>query len=175
MSDGRLDITYYPAGTLVPTMEMLDSVAAGVIEFGMGAPSYWAGQEPALNLFWSYPFGVGSLELDSVMYWDRGWMDLAREAYANLGVYGLGIQPICSYGDLFSKVPIYNVEDMEGLKIRTFGVYSHVVEAMGGSVTVVPAEEFYVALSTGVIDAGMWGGPGAFWDLKLHEIICKPL
>jgi TRAP-type mannitol/chloroaromatic compound transport system substrate-binding protein len=170
MSDGRLDITYYPAATLVPTLEMMDGVAQGIVEFGMASPAYWAGIDPAATALWSLPFGVGSLELISDLYWNRGMMDIARDLYEEHGVYCLGIQPICSYGDLQSTVPIYNVDDLKGLKIRSFGIYADVVEAMGGSVTVVPSEEFYLAISTGVIEAGMWGGPGAFWDLKLHEV-----
>lgn len=170
MSDGRLDITYYPAATLLPTLELLDSVAEGVIEFGMAAPVYWQGKEPAMVPIWNLPFGVGILELDSDLYWNRGFMEVAREAYAGLGVYCLGVQPICSYGDMMSTVPIYNVSDLKGLKIRTMGIYAEIVEATGGSVVMVPSEEFYLAISTGVIDAGMWGGPGAFWDLKIHEV-----
>ena len=170
MSDGRLDITYYPAGTLVPTLVLIDSVAQGVVEFGMGAPIYWQGLEPAFGPIWNLPFSMGTLELASNFYWDYGFMDLARRVYAEQNVYCLGVQPICSYGDLMSTVPIYNVSDLDGLKIRTFGVFGNIVEATGGSVTVVPSEEFYLAISTGVIDAGMWGGPGAFWDLKIHEV-----
>jgi len=154
----------------MPTMEMLDNVAEGVIEFGMGAPPYWLGKDPAMKACHGLPFGPGTLELDSCLWWDKGLIDVAREIYAQQGVYLLGLQPICSYGDIMSKVPINNMHDLEGLKIRSGGLTADVAAAAGAAVTMVPAEEFYLALSTGVIDGGMWGGPGAFWDIKIHEI-----
>ena len=172
MSDGRLDITYYPAGTLVPTMDMLDSVAEGVVEFGVGCPAYWTGLDAAFKPLWGLPFGLGNLELTSNLYWDRGFMDLGREIYAAQGVYLLGLQPICEYAGMMSTVPIYNLDDMKGIKVRTWGIFGEIVDAGGGAVVALAGEEIYLGLSTGVVEAAMWGGPGAFWDLKLHEV-CK--
>jgi len=171
MSDGRLKITHYPVGQVVPAMEILDATGQGVIEFGIGTPCYWQGKDSGFGPMWCMPFAMGSLELHSNFYNDTGFTDWARTVYADYGNYLLGFHPAGSFGDLMSAVPIYGFDDLKGLKVRTWGIMADVVEAAGASVVVVPGAEVYTALSQGVADACQYGSPGAFWALGLHEVV----
>ena len=47
MSNGRLNITVYGAGELVPAMGVFDAVSLGNVEMGHGAAYYWKGKSPA--------------------------------------------------------------------------------------------------------------------------------
>jgi TRAP-type mannitol/chloroaromatic compound transport system substrate-binding protein len=51
MSDGRLEITLYAAGELVPPFESLDAVQQGAADMAHGTPYYWVGKSKALNYF----------------------------------------------------------------------------------------------------------------------------
>jgi TRAP-type mannitol/chloroaromatic compound transport system substrate-binding protein len=51
MSDGRLAITLYAAGELVPPFESLDAVQQGAADLAHGTPYYWVGKSQALNYF----------------------------------------------------------------------------------------------------------------------------
>ncbi|MEM9850347.1 MAG: ABC transporter substrate-binding protein, partial [Bacteroidota bacterium] len=58
MSSGRLDITVYGGGELVPPLECFDTVRSGAAEMGSGAAYYWAGKVPAAQFFATVPFGM---------------------------------------------------------------------------------------------------------------------
>src|SRR5687768_13094370 len=51
MTDGRLSITLYAAGELVPPFELLDAVMSDTADMAHGTPYYWVGKSKALNYF----------------------------------------------------------------------------------------------------------------------------
>ena len=99
----------------------------------------------------------------------KGFIDLAREAYAPYNVYYLAPQ-ISTQWDLVSKRPITSAEDFQGLTVRSFGIEAKWYESMGASTVLMGGGELYTALSTGVIDAARWGSPSVIQSIGLHEV-----
>ena len=67
LSNGRMKITVYGAGEVVPAFGVFDAVSQGVAEAGHGAAYYWTGKMPASFFFTSAPFGLNAQEL-------KGWL-----------------------------------------------------------------------------------------------------
>src|SRR6266481_5391623 len=51
MSDGRLNVTVYPANSLVRAFETFDAVSAGAADMYHSADNYFGSKSPALDLF----------------------------------------------------------------------------------------------------------------------------
>ena len=85
MSGGRLTVTLYAGGELVPPFESFDAVQSGNADMLHATPYYWVGKSPALNYFTGVPFGLNAPELAGWLYYGGG-QELWDEVYAGLGV-----------------------------------------------------------------------------------------
>ncbi len=164
MSDGRLDITVYGGGELVPPLGVFDAVNQGTVEMGHSASYYWAGKCPAAQFFAAVPFGLNAQSMNAWIY-SGGGMELWEEVYAPFGIKPLlagntGVQ----MGGWFNK-EINSIDDLKGLKMRIPGLGGKVLAKAGGNAILVAGGEIYTNLDRGVIDATEWVGP--FHDLKM--------
>jgi TRAP-type C4-dicarboxylate transport system substrate-binding protein len=109
--------------------------------------------------------------------WDEAWeawtkyglQEKIREAYAEKGIHLITIQPAAEYV-LMSTKPVYKVEDLKGLKVRTVGLTAKVFQALGAAPTNIPGAEQYVALQRGTVDGTVY--PVFVLDAyKLKEVI----
>jgi TRAP-type mannitol/chloroaromatic compound transport system substrate-binding protein len=158
MSEGRLEITLFAAGELVPPFESLDAVQQGAADMAHGTPYYWVGKSKALNYFTAIPFGLSATELAAWLEFGDG-KKLWEEVYAPFGVKPFyagssGVQA----GGWFRK-PIESVEDLRGLKFRIAGLGGEVMRRLGVNVVLLPPGEIMPALTSGTIDAAEWIGP----------------
>ena len=80
MSGGRLDITVYGAGELIPALEVFDAVSQGGAELGHCSSYYWRGKSAAAQFFTTIPFGLNAHEQNAWLYYGGG-LDLWREVY----------------------------------------------------------------------------------------------
>jgi TRAP-type mannitol/chloroaromatic compound transport system substrate-binding protein len=85
MSEGRLEITLFAAGELVPPFESLDAVQQGAADMAHGTPYYWVGKSKALNYFTTIPFGLTATELAAWLEFGEG-KTLWEEVYAPFDV-----------------------------------------------------------------------------------------
>lgn len=164
MSAGRFAIEVFPAGQLMPPLNVFDACAQGSVEAFMGASYYWDKKEPAVQWFCTVPFGMNPQGM-AAWYAHGDGMTLWEETYAAFGLVprpGIGIAP--QMAGWFRK-RIDNVADFKGLKMRIPGLGGHVVSRLGGTVVLTPADQIYAALERGVIDASEWVGPHD--DLRL--------
>ncbi len=158
MSNGRMQITVYGAGELVPPFESLDAVQQGTADLAHGTPYYWAGKAPALQYFTTTPFGLTSDELAGWLYKGDG-MTLWREVYA-----GFGVVPFYAgnsrnqAGGWFNK-EINSVEDLRGIKMRIAGLGGEVLRRLGANTVLIPPGEIAPSLMAGTVDAAEWVGP----------------
>ncbi len=158
MSGGRIKVTLYGAGELVPPFEVFDTVAGGTAELGHGAAYYWKGKSEAAQFFAAVPFGMNAQEMNAWLYYGGG-MELWTETYAPFGVLpaaagNSGVQ----MGGWFNR-EINSVDDLNGLKMRIPGLGGEVLKRAGGLPVSMPGAEIFTSMQTGVIDATEWVGP----------------
>lgn len=164
-----MDITLYPPGALVGTMEMFEATATGTIEMCINNSIYHAGFIP-VGVIWALPFSLEKLDEFQYLFWELGLEDILREEYAKRGVHLIATGVAGQYGAAMSTVPINNVADYKGLKMRSYGVFAKLFEEIGVSLVTMPAGEMYTGLATGTIDAATWGGPKEFAMFKIYEV-----
>ena len=147
MSEGRLEITLFAAGELVPPFESLDAVQQGAADMAHGTPYYWVGKSKALNYFTTIPFGLTATELAAWLEFGEG-KALWEEVYAPFGVkpFYAGSSGVQAGG--WSREPISPVEDLNGLKFRIAGLGGEVMRRLGVNVVLLPPGEIMPALTS---------------------------
>jgi TRAP-type mannitol/chloroaromatic compound transport system substrate-binding protein len=175
ITDGKLVVKLYPAGTIVPALEVFDAVDAGRLDMGFTWAGWWIDTFPAAALFGnSYPNGMQTLEMLGWIY-TGGGLDLWNELYKDHNIvvlppYGiLGSENFC-----WSRKPIRSMLDFKGLKFRTVGIWGKCLERLGAQVVTLPGAEVYPALEQGVIDACEFGTPATDRQFGFQKI-CKYL
>lgn len=158
MSGGRLTVTVYGAGEIVPPFEALDAVQQGTAHLLHGTPYYWVGKSPSLNFFTGVPFGMTATEFSAWLRFGGG-MELWRELYAGFDavpfyVGSSGVQA----GGWFTR-PVDSLDDLKGLKFRIAGLGGAVLSRLGVNAVLIPPGEIGPALMSGAIDGTDWVGP----------------
>ena len=168
MSAGRMDITIYAAGELVPAFEVFDAVSQGSAEMGHGAAYYWRGKSEAAQFFATIPFGLNAHEQNAWLYYGGG-LELWREVYEpfNLVPFPAGNTGV-QMGGWFNR-PIESMADLDGLKMRIPGIGGEVLRRAGGTPVNLPLSEIFTALQTGSIDATEWVSPYNDVAIGLHQ------
>lgn len=152
MSNGRLRVTVFPAGSIAPAFGVLEAVSTGAAEMGHTASFFWDGALPGAAFFTTAPFGMGPLGHQTWIE-QRGGQALWDELYRPRGVRGLlagNTGP--SMGGWFRR-PINSVDDMRGLRIRVAGMGGDVYAALGAVPQSIPPGDIFAALERGTIDA----------------------
>ncbi len=170
MSAGRVEITLFPVGTLYPAAEGLDAVANGIVELGMSTGFYYAGKMGPIA---SMESGLPGAERDPIernaYFYEKGFIDIVREAYAEHGVYYLAPN-LSSPWELVSKVPLRNKLDFAGKRIRAGGIEAEWYSSLGAESVFISGSELYTSFATGVVDAVRWGDESQNMAQGLHEI-----
>ena len=169
LSNGRLDITVYAAGEVVPAFEVLDAVGNGVAEIGHTAAFYWQGKMPAAAFFTTVPFGLTPGE--HVAWIDAGGgQELWDELYAPFGVKPFmgGNTGVCMGG--WFRRELKSLADVSGLKLRSLGLGGEVYRRLGATPQTTPPAEILVSLQSGVIDGAEFVGPGTDIALGLYRV-----
>jgi TRAP-type mannitol/chloroaromatic compound transport system substrate-binding protein len=169
MSAGRLTVTVYGAGEIVPAFEVFDAVSQGVAEVGHGASYYWKGKIPAAVFYTAVPFGMTAQEMNGWLHYGGG-LELWRELYAPFGVIpfaggSTGVQ----MAGWFNR-ELKTAADLQGLKMRIPGLAGEVFNASGGTAVRIAGGEVYTSMQTGVIDAVEWVGPYNDRTLGLNQV-----
>lgn len=158
MSGGRLQVTVYGGGELVPAFEVFDAVSRGTAQMGHSAAYYWKGKIPAAQFFGAVPFGMNAQEMNGWLTYGGG-QELWEELYEPFGVLPLAAgNSGAQMGGWFNK-EIRSIEDLKGLRMRIPGLGGEVLDRAGGTPVNLPGAEIFTSLQTGSIDATEWVGP----------------
>ena len=168
-SGGTLRITNFRGGELVPNDQMADAVSKGTIDMAMGYGGYWPGQVDIATIESGLPGMWTNRDEADYLFKGKGLDKLVEEGYAAKGIKHLGQ----NYGgpyDLLTKEPVNSLEDLKKMKIRATPAVAKTFKELGIPTVHLPAQELYVALSTGAIDGCIYGGPLEYKVLKLVEV-----
>ena len=168
LTGGQLQITLYPAAALVPTKEMFDSVRKGTVDGATGSPAYWMTIVPIAGVAGNCPMTFREAWEGLYFHYVLGFEDMLKEAHAkhNILFYTEKIYPTAMIG----KKPIRKIEDFKGYKIRSSGAIADMLRDLGAAPSLIPGEELYLALQTGVVQGAHWGAAGGALTMKFCEV-----
>jgi TRAP-type transport system periplasmic protein len=168
LTNGRINIKFYPAGALGKTLEQYDLVEKGTADMCYNLHSYTPGKFPMTEVF-ELPFMTPSAEKASTAMWKtyEKFPEFRRE-YSKIKLLALFCHP---GGDFHTRSrPITKISDFKGLKLRTANPFVTSALKIFGAIPVsLPINETYSALENGKIDGTVapWEGLGMF---KLDEM-----
>jgi TRAP-type C4-dicarboxylate transport system substrate-binding protein len=169
MTSGRINIEVFAADELVPTGEMMAMTGKGMIDgttFGYGG--YWSDEIDVGAIEGGLPGTFrNTWEIDWFFY-EAGFRELCREAYAEHNVYFVTHLNADPY-ELFVNTKIESLDDLRKLKIRAVGATAEMFEGVGVSTEYIGFSELYTALATGVIDGQISGGAVECLGYKFYE------
>ena len=170
-SNGKLIITPFYAGDLVPSDDTFRATSQGIIEMGQTCGVLWSGEEPILGLEFGLPFGFkGSLADVEKLIEKTGLYKLWEQAYARKNCQLLGVHTYGPYPAIASNKPIRTVEDFKGLKVRAILDIANLMKELGAAPGYVPGGEIYMALKLGTFDAATYS-VDAIRGFKWFEVI----
>jgi TRAP-type mannitol/chloroaromatic compound transport system substrate-binding protein len=162
MSGGRLKIDLLPAGAVVQAFQVQDAASDGAIDAAHTVTAYWYGKNKAASLFGTGPvFGADAAQILGWIHYGGG-KELYRELVQDilgLNVIGFFAMPMPTQPLGWFNDPITEAGQMQGLKYRTVGLATDVMQGMGVAVTQLPGGEIVPALERGVIEAFEYNNP----------------
>jgi len=150
-TNGKVKITSYPGQTLLKADAVYDGVVDGVADMGLSCFAYTRGQFPVLEAFELPGITYKNSKVASKVAWE-GVKQLNPEEVQNTKLMMI---LTTGPGDLFTKVPVRNLEDVQGLTIRATGLSANTLEQIGATPVAMPQSEAYEALSKGVVQGNL--------------------
>lgn len=147
-TNGRVKITTYPGQTLTKAPQVYEGVVNGVSDIGMSCFAYTPGTFPlleGLDLPLGYPTGLAATQIANDMIAKYKPDEIANVHLLYVHAHGPGL--------LASKKPVRTLEELKGVKVRTTGLSTKIVECLGGAPVGMSQPETYEALSKNVVDA----------------------
>ena len=147
-TNGRVEITYYPGGTLLIPVKMYDGVVTGIADMGVSHISYTRGRFPVMEVFeqpHGFPSGWVATQVTTDFYnkyTPKEWSDV-QVLYINTSG-PLILQTVTK--------PVKTLEDLKGLKVRATGQMSDVVKALGAVPIPLEMGDVYDSLRRNVIE-----------------------
>ena len=169
VSGGRIEIKFYEPGTLVPSKELFDAVAAGAIDAAFSTPNNWENRIPALQLFSAVPFGPSAGEYLAWIEFGGG-NEIAQKIYAKHGIHRIYCGLASPSGSGWFRKPIHTVQDFQGLKMRFSGLGAKVVQKLGVDTNSLKEGDIFLALESGSIDGVQYSLPSIDAKLGFHEM-----
>ena len=169
MSEGRFRVRCYPAGEIVPAVQVMDAAQQGTVQVGHTASYYFIGKNPALAFDCCVPFGLTSRQ-QAAWLTEGGGLELMRGLFAD---FGLTTFPAGNTGTQMGgwfKREIGSAEDLKGLRMRIPGLGGEVMSRLGVTVQLIAGGEIYPALERSAIDATEWVGPYDDEKLGFHKV-----
>ena len=155
-SGGELEIEVYHAGALgLKEADMLRILQQGMVDMALLYGEYYTRDAPALASVYAQGAITESSQHNEIL-------DVIRELYENgfakwnIEIVGGVVAPIFDVG-LHCKEPVHTLEDLQDKKVRVWS--RHLVdtfELLGISAQVIPQNDMYMALQTGVVDCAYY-------------------
>jgi TRAP-type transport system periplasmic protein len=164
-TNGRVKVNHYTGGSVVPPTQVYDSVVKGVVDIGNVVIGWHLGKFPLSDVM-AYPWGMPNAVVAT---------KIANEYYAKFKPKEYDEVKVFYFhatgpGILHTKKPVTKMEDLKGMKIRTFGPLMEWTKDLGAIPIGMPMGEAYDALSKGVVE-GILCPYEAMSGYKLAEVV----
>jgi len=169
-TSNALRIKHYAPGRIVPPLEVFDAVADGRVDAAYTTAVYAAAKYPSANFFTAVPFGAEGMHQYEWVRDGEGRQLLDELFEENIGVKALPCSITSTEGGGWFKKPITNAQDMNGLKMRFFGLGGKVAQSLGVRTQLLRGSEIYPSLKRDAIDGVEFASPAIDIAMGFHEI-----
>ncbi len=150
-TDGQVIITSYPNQTLLNADSIYAGVVDGSTDLGLSCFSYTRGRFPVLEVFELPGITYNNSKVASKVAWE-GIQELdPPEIQDTKLMMVLTTGP----GDLYTKDPVRNLQDLQGMEIRATGLSAKTLETLGAVPAAMPQSDAYEALTKGVVKGNL--------------------
>ncbi len=158
LTDGKFQIRTFPAGELVPGLEVANAVQAGSVECCHTVSYYFVGKDPTFAFDSAVPFGL-NMRQQTAWLEAGGGRELMAEFYGAYNIHGITAGNTGAQMGGWFRREIKTVADLNGLKFRIGGFAGNVMQKLGVVPQQIAGGDIYPALEKGTIDAAEWVGP----------------
>ncbi len=169
VSGGAIQVKFQEPGGIVPALEAFDAISTGAVQAGWSTPGYWTGKETALALFAAVPFGPAAPEYYAWLRFGGG-QELFDEIYGNYNIKSIMCGIIAPEASGWFRKEINSTADLQGIKMRFFGLGARVMEKMGVSTQLLAGGDIFPALELGTIDATEFSMPAIDYNLGFYQV-----
>ncbi|MBN2706379.1 MAG: TRAP transporter substrate-binding protein [Deltaproteobacteria bacterium] len=147
-SNGQVEITVYPGGTLTKAPQVYDGVVNGISDIGMSCFAYTRGRFPlleGLDLPNGYPDGSTATRIATAITTEFNPKEVQDTHVLYVHAHGPGV--------LHTKdKPVTTLAELKGLKIRSTGLSAKIIQTLGAVPVAMPQGDTYEALQKGTVD-----------------------
>jgi TRAP-type C4-dicarboxylate transport system substrate-binding protein len=164
-TNGRVDITYYPSGTLLSAPKTYQGVVSDIADIGMSNISYTRGRFPVmemLDLPLGFPSAYVATHVDNDFYNTFKPKDFS-------GVKVLYLHGCPPYVIYTARKPVRTLEELKGVKIAGKGRIADILKALGAAPVPLETGDYYESIKRGVVD-GAASPINTLRDWKLAEV-----
>ena len=157
LTEGRVEITVFPSGTLTKGLDVRSAVAKGVAEAGHTWMGYDWGKDKTTVVFSGF---AGSMDTERMLHWlyEGGGLEMQRQyAEERFGLISFPCFARTAEAFLHSRKAVRTLADLKGLKFRTAGAWLEISKGLGAAPVTMPGGEVFATLERGAIDATEWG------------------
>jgi len=173
MAGGRLKIDLLSVKAVVNYDQVQDACHKGALDAAHTVTAYWYGKNRAASLFGTGPvFGANAAQILAWIHFGGG-KELYRELVQDilkLNLVGFFAMPMPTQPLGWFNKEITSVEDMRGLKYRTVGLATNIMQGVGMKVVAKGGSEIFEAMETGVIDAFEYNNPTADRQFNAQDL-----
>ena len=121
MTNGSLKIEALPTKSVVPHRETIDAVANGILDGDFNAIAYFSGRDPAFAIMGDLIAGFDTPDQYQDYCMHGGGKEMLQKIYDTVLSGKIKVLGCSPYGKeaFVAKVPLYGVDDLEGLKLRS--------------------------------------------------------
>jgi TRAP-type C4-dicarboxylate transport system substrate-binding protein len=150
-TEGRIKVTSYPAETLALSDAIYEGIKSGVADLGLSCFAYTRGQFPVLEVFELPGIVYNNSDAASKIAWEGIRQLNPKEVQDTTLMMVITTGP----GNLFTKKPVKNLDDLKGMEIRATGLSAATLAALGAVPVAMPQAEAYESLSKGVVKGNL--------------------
>jgi len=168
MTGGRLQVTIVEPNSIFPTSETVENVGQGVVEVSHISQGWLGGSVPQTNVAVGLPMAWPTAAIAYDCYHNFGFEEVMDEIYAERNLWAEYV-PTDEIMGFITTFEATGPETIKGKKIRVWGAYGKLVEAMGGNPVAMAYGDVYMGLKLGTVE-GSTTGALALENCKLKEV-----
>ncbi len=169
LTNGGVKLVFHVPGDLASPSSTMDKVSSGEIAAAWSTAGLLADRDSAFELLSSIPFGPGTVEYMAWLF-EGGGLTLSRELFASYGIHNVPCLMLPPEGAGWFSKEIRSVDDLQGLRVRFFGLGGRVLTRLGANVVQKSPSEIVDAIKTGEIEAAEYSLPSMDLTLGLQNV-----